>query len=207
MNDDDNKPTLAEEMTRRLRNNRIIAIISVIGTIVIAVAAFTEAVDKLARLLGLRKEPINGGPTQVTFTVTPRGAEVILAIKQVSTEAGSIQTWKRLDSDTQRGFYQMQLAELSKKLTDSHVAPDGVKFMFGIGRDEPHRGWISVFVREGDDKPFVYSVKEEKNNGQEGAVEAEIVRKLKDGPVLPIGWTYKSESFIYATAELKQSSR
>jgi hypothetical protein len=116
---------------------------------------------------------------------------------------GAVQTWRRLDSDQQRGFYETQLDQLEKKLTDSHVAPDGVKFMFGIGVNEPHLGWISAFVRQGDNAQFIYSLKQENNSGVPGAVETEIIEKVRDREILPIGWTYHSASFIYATAELR----
>jgi hypothetical protein len=119
-------------------------------------------------------------------------------------------TWKQLDSDTQPGFYDTQLSELERKLTEAHVAPDGVKFMFGIGADEPHRAWIWVLVREGDDLPVVYSVKQEPNPGLVGTVEARITQllnALNQREILPIGWTYHSASYIYATAELQSETK
>ncbi len=112
----------------------------------------------------------------------------------IVSKEGNNQVWKRLDSNEQRGFYQTQRQE-------SRVAPDGVKFMFGI-RSDDHRGWISVFVRQGDDLPVRYSVREEPNSGIPGDVESKLIEKLQSQEVIPIGWTYQSESFIYATAEL-----
>jgi hypothetical protein len=184
------------------KNNSLLALLVLIVAAVIKLGDFADSIDKLERFLGFRKASVDAGPSQVTITLTGSATEVQKVISGGAASRTAVQTWRRVDSDTQQGFYQTQLAELSQKLTAAHVAPDGVKFMFGIGRDEPHRGWMSVFVREGDNKPFVYQVTEEKNNGQAGAVQAEIINKLKDGAVIPIGWTYGSESFIYATAKL-----
>jgi porphobilinogen deaminase len=185
-------------MKRQMKTGVIAAIIAAAATIIVAAINLIPAYTK--------KESSPPPPTAVTVNVnlTSDLQEIRKAVSNVNNKNHPVETWRRLDSDEQKGFYETQLNELERKLTAARVAPDGVKFMFGIGVNQPHLGWISVFLREGDNQPFRYSIKKDTNSGDEGAVEKAIITKLQGGAVLPIGWTYHSESFIYATAELQR---
>jgi hypothetical protein len=199
--------TLVERIVQWMQNNRIFAVVIVLGISVIAIAKFTDAIVTLEKFFGWRTEQAaNLNSATLTIPLAQSAVNTINATNTLNAALGTIQKWKRLDSDKQRGFYQRQLAELSRKLTEAHVRPNGVKFLMGI-RADTHEAWISVFVREGDNLPFVYSVQEEKNDGVPGSVETRIIQKLSDQDVLPIGWTHKSDSFIYATVALQLNVR
>lgn len=183
--------------SRRWSQTVVAAIIG--GIFLVIVAVFNRMSEK-------PPPPPPQQPQTIKVVLSSEWQGIEQAKRAVSVNRKETEIWQRLDSSRQPGFYEEQLTDLEQKLTECHVAPDGVKFMFGIGLDEPHRGWISVFVRRGDEQPFVYKLHNDPNPGEPGSGERAIIEKLASGEVLPIGWTYKSKSFIYATANVSGSS-
>src|SRR5207244_3850476 len=104
--------TRVTKMTRRLQNNPILSVIVVIGIIVIAVASFTEAIDRIRKFIIPQSQP---PPAAQVPSITVPLSEVLLEIekaKHVVAERAitdpnqkKSRIWRRLDSDSQSGFY------------------------------------------------------------------------------------------------------
>lgn len=68
--------TRFDKIIARIKNNRVLAVVIVLGTIIIAVSAFTDAAQNLWSVITKEKEP---APVNISITATWQSVEPLLA--------------------------------------------------------------------------------------------------------------------------------
>lgn len=96
----------------------------------------------------------------------------------------------------QQGIHEMQEA-----LNNAHVAPGGVKTLWGIGTYPPHDASVMLWIRQGDEAPIKYTYTALPNSGDATLNAANIAEKLKDREIMPLGWGFESKYYAFLSAE------
>lgn len=93
------------------------------------------------------------------------------------------------------------IQEMEDALNNAHVAPDGVKALWGIGTFPPHDANVMLWIRQGDEAPIKYAYTALPNSGDATLNAANIAEKLKDREIMPLGWGFGSTYYAFLSAE------